>query len=182
MKDRENSKIHIPRAGPFPPTAKPWPWVIQTSLFTSGTSQPPSLQASSPAFPSTAGFPGHLVFSPDGKTLAVSGDKHCALCLLDIATDKRLLAQKLSHEYDVRALSFSPDGKILATGGPDGLVLLWNALTGEPFHDLKWPESWIYTVAFSPDGRTFASGSQGSEVRVWDRQRQTALETAMAGA
>lgn len=36
-----------------------------------------------------------------------------------------------AHEGAITALAFSPDGFMLASGGQDGLVLVWQADTGE---------------------------------------------------
>ena len=34
------------------------------------------------------------------------------------------------HRDEVRAMAFAPDGKLIATGAADGLVILWNPVTG----------------------------------------------------
>ncbi|HWT00866.1 MAG TPA: WD40 repeat domain-containing protein [Pyrinomonadaceae bacterium] len=67
----------------------------------------------------------------------------------------------------VYALAYSPDGKLLASGGAEGEVQLWDALTGELKRTMPGHPNWVYRAAFSPDGRTLAT-STPSDVRLWD--------------
>ncbi len=68
-------------------------------------------------------FPA-IAFSPDGKTLASTGQDNC-VTLRDAATGK---ANKMlvGHEAAVTSLDFSPDGKTLVSGSVDGTVLIWD--------------------------------------------------------
>ncbi len=63
-----------------------------------------------------------VVFSPDGKKLAMaSGDK--VLRVWDVETGKELEA--LQGRDHIGVVEFSPDGKLLAAGGKDGSVWIW---------------------------------------------------------
>jgi WD40 repeat protein len=64
-----------------------------------------------------------VTFSPDGKTLATSGEDGTAR-LWDLSGKE--LAQLKGHQGSVRSVSFSPDGKTLATSGSDGTARLWD--------------------------------------------------------
>jgi WD40 repeat protein len=67
----------------------------------------------------------NVVFSPDGKTLATSGED-ATIRLFD--TEATTGAQQLvlrGHDFLVSGLDFSPDGKRLASAAPDGLVRVW---------------------------------------------------------
>ena len=110
-------------------------------------------------------YVGALVFSPDGRTLAVVGQQ---TVLWDVA------ARKAVDQFDSgysHALAFSPDGKSLAYGQlmaasvRDLEAHTTRELTQlrEPFHQAA-----IDTVAFSPDGKIVASGSHDATVRLWD--------------
>ncbi len=70
-------------------------------------------------------------------------------------------------------MAYSPDGTRIASGGYDGgIVLIWNAETGQPIQaflgdkSLRW--SVVYSVAYSPDGVQLASGGGSEVVHIWN--------------
>ena len=64
-----------------------------------------------------------LAWSPDGQTLASSGDDG-VIRLWDRAT-MRQRAMFGAHGGAVHGLAYLPDGETLASAGGDGLVRLW---------------------------------------------------------
>jgi WD40 repeat protein len=67
------------------------------------------------------GYIGSMLFSPDGKTLATTGNG--AVCLWDWASGKELPRLPAVH---VGALAFSPDGQVLACASDREKIHLWD--------------------------------------------------------
>ena len=63
---------------------------------------------------------------------------------------------------------FSPDGCRLAAASDDGIVHVWDAVTGASLQELKGHVGWVLGVAFSPNSRYLASASDDCTLRLWD--------------
>jgi WD40 repeat protein len=106
----------------------------------------------------------HVLFSPDGKTLAAAEDDSPGIHLWDLSCPLPMRRAVLrGHERPgwsgvVKSFAFSPDGGRLASTGMDRRLILWDAATGEKRRE------WLLgveprCVAFSPDGRHVATGN-----------------------
>jgi WD40 repeat protein len=71
--------------------------------------------------------PISMVFSPDGKTLAWSGQTD-SLNLVEVRTGQER-CQFAGHRETIYSMAFSPDGKFLVSGSGDTTALVWD-LTG----------------------------------------------------
>ena len=121
-----------------------------------------------PRFPEVSPA-GSVIFSPDGKTLAVGGYQQVRL--LDPRTGK-VLKNLNGAAGLVRSVAFSPDGKWLAAGGglcqQWGEVQIWDAPEGKLLRTMRGHKDCIYSVAFSPNGKLLASGSYDKMIKLWD--------------
>jgi WD40 repeat protein len=129
------------------------------------------------ALPNTAGKNplNCIAFSADGQTLA-GADFQGQIILWDTASAKVRATIKQEDRRRVTSLAFAPDGRTLAAAVGDrpgrdhepGLIVLWDAATGQRRLELTGHTNEVLTVAFSPDGRLLASGSSDRTVRLWD--------------
>jgi RNA polymerase sigma factor (sigma-70 family) len=119
-----------------------------------------------------------IVFSPDGKVLAVLCPP-AVIELWDPATGASLRTLE-GHRNQLWSAAFSPDSKTLISGGDDKTVRFWELATGKEVLQIVCPEG-VRQVALSPDGSLLASighvkrEDQGishwhpdNHVRIWD--------------
>ncbi|UKO98745.1 nSTAND1 domain-containing NTPase [Nostoc sp. UHCC 0870] len=101
-------------------------------------------------------------FSPDGKTLATSGDK--TVKLWNLSGD--LLKTLSGHEDNIATVNFSPDGRIIATAAADKTVKIWHSQTGEMLRSLSHNDS-VSSIAFSHNSKVIVTAS-GDKIRFWN--------------
>ena len=124
---------------------------------------------------------GWLLFSPDGKSMAIASTDGKGIQLLEV--DKGALTKTLPHQHAVCAAAFSPDGKVLAGGGYDFekggsyFARLWEVATGKELRRFVNGRSGIRALAFSPDGKILAGGDDEAQLRLWDVETGNQLRT-----
>jgi WD40 repeat protein/serine/threonine protein kinase len=110
-----------------------------------------------------------VVFSPDGKRVAVGSEKLVYVC--DAVTGRRL-AVLGPHEMTVGRLAYSSDGKRIASASGRGssAIYLWDGDSGKEVAVLRGHSSANTVLLFSPDGSRLASGSEypDNTARLWD--------------
>lgn len=126
----------------------------------------------------TATLPGHadlvraLVFSPDGRRLAVAGGpsgRFGEVKIWDVEkASPKVVVTIQGHTDTILAVAFSPDGATIATGGYDKVVKLWDVSTGKLVATLKEHQDAVYAVAFMPGGRQLVSAAGDRTLKVWD--------------
>jgi WD40 repeat protein len=123
-----------------------------------------------------------VAFSRDGKLLAsVSGDPilkpdrpvgDSELKLWDMTTGKELPIHKQGNIRG-KCIAFSPDGRTIATGGMDGLIRLWDVLSGDeettltPRHEAGKQPPAVTGIAFTIDGKTLYSVDEAGVLKSW---------------
>ncbi len=111
---------------------------------------------------------GCLAFSPDGKTLLVSGWDN-TLNLWDPSTGQKRASLKMHAAW---SFAFSPDGRTLAVGTHFSSICLWDAVRRHERDTLLGHTGVVKGVAFSPDGQRLASTCTDGTVKLWDPSKR----------
>src|SRR5262245_25419609 len=108
-----------------------------------------------------------LAYSPDGKTLAVSGYHEV---LLHSADGSNLVARLVGESPRIESIAYSPDGKLLAVAGSAparfGEIQIWEMATNTLVKSYKISTDSIYGISWSPQADRVAVGCADKSVRV----------------
>src|SRR5262249_40752332 len=135
--------------------------------------------AERPLVGETVGLGPPVIFSPDGRLLAVADPGLYdgpvkALRIFETLTG-RPIGQVKGDLGWTRALACSPDGRLLAAAGRDALFV-WECSTGRRLLHLsakgrltQWQGSgFAACLDFAPDGRVLATGHADGVLHLWD--------------
>jgi WD40 repeat protein/serine/threonine protein kinase len=136
----------------------------------------------------------HVLFSPDGRTLAAfqrpfqaglppgmgartqsSTPATNSILLWDFPTASLRTKMVMDTQLGFGA-AFSPDSSLLATANFD-VIRLWNVVSGKLVGAFTGHKQSVWSVAFAPDGKTLASASDDSTLKLWNVATQQELLT-----
>ncbi|MFM8893238.1 MAG: c-type cytochrome domain-containing protein, partial [Planctomycetia bacterium] len=120
--------------------------------------------------PFPEGRPHVVVFSRSGSHVLAGGGRGGAagrVVAWNVEDGRRVL--QVGDELDaVLAADISADHSLVALGGPQKVVRIHSAASGEKLHDLRKHTDWITAVSFSPDGLLLATADRSGGVVVWE--------------
>ncbi len=105
--------------------------------------------------------------STDIDPKIVVGTREGKCFLLD--TDSWQVQSELrAHAGEVHALAFSPNGSTFASGGSDGSVKVWNALSGTLIDSMTGNHGRASSLTWNPNSRQIAAGYEDGAVHLWE--------------
>lgn len=107
-----------------------------------------------------------LRVSPDGKRLLMTS-AGVDLVVRNLQDCTQPIKIPRAHDQRVTQAAWSPDGRRFASSGDDGMVRVWNAVTGELIWAARGDNLAPMALAFSPDGSLLAVGGFDNCVRVF---------------
>ena len=72
------------------------------------------------------------------------------------------------HADGVNCVKFSPGGDLIASGGSDGTIHIWDAITGKKLHEFSEHKKAITDIHFDAEGNTIVAGSTNGWIYAWD--------------
>ncbi|MCF4969730.1 WD40 repeat domain-containing protein [Nostoc sp. CMAA1605] len=106
-----------------------------------------------------------VAISPDGKVALGGGGNQ--IDVWDIETNQKIYTITLEVDNDIQSLCVSKDAKAFYGGLKNGVIRIWNLLTGEIIHDLEGHLGVVWSMALSPDGKTLVSSSLDRTIKIW---------------
>jgi WD40 repeat protein len=119
-------------------------------------------------FAQAVGMPIRILFSPDGRWLAV-GDTSCQIKLWEVSTMQEY-ATLLGHTGWVRDVSFSADSQLLASASSDGTVRVWDIASQTCLKMIDAHDDWVWRIQFATRKSLIVSFGVDRKCKVWHWQ------------
>jgi WD40 repeat protein len=111
-----------------------------------------------------------IVWSPDGRTIAIGGDRP-EILLVDAATGAA--AELRGHTDAIYTLAFTRDGTQLLSASDDATARVWR-LADRTAIVLRGHDDDVWRARFSADEHSVATSSLDGSTRVWELDRPSA--------
>lgn len=126
--------------------------------------------------------PPALAWSPDGRYIACTGGLFAEMVQVWEAATGQTASDHATydkHSEQVQAIAWSPDGSSIASAGDEGVVYIWNALTGRTIASYRGHSGSVRALAWSQNRLALsdqgishiASGGDDKTVHVWKAER-----------
>ncbi|KAF8837898.1 WD40 repeat-like protein [Paxillus ammoniavirescens] len=109
-----------------------------------------------------------IAYLPDGRLVTRSGDETVRIWNLENGEQEGMTMEHGGDAGWLRGLAATGDGKRILSGGPDGVLRVWDVETHQPIAEWGGHEFGILCIVVSPDNQLVASG--GEEGRIVIRE------------
>ena len=116
-----------------------------------------------------------VAFSNDGRLLASASDDKTIRIWEVAGAGTKLRHRMVGHRDTVWCLHFSPVDPLLLSGGADGLIGIWDFVSGQSQMLQRRHTDAVSAVAFGRDGSFFLSGGYDKQLLYWPKRSQRTL-------
>ncbi len=142
-------------------------WIVQGAKDDTASSSAADLGTLAPPVYQAAPLVTALAYSPDGKTLAVSGYHEI---LLHRADGSGLIGRLVGRAERIHSIVYSADGKVLAAVGGSparfGEVQIWDVPNQKLVRKGRVAADSLYGAALSQDGKYLSYGCADKTIRI----------------
>ncbi|MDP7276275.1 MAG: c-type cytochrome domain-containing protein [Planctomycetaceae bacterium] len=142
-------------------------WIAQGAKDDTPATVQDNISAKNPPKYAAAPVITALAYSPDSKTLAISGYREIIIYAADGSAP---VSRLVGRSQRIESLRFSPDGKLVgAVGGTPALfgeVQFWDPVAKKLVRSVTISYDTLFGARFSPDGKLFSYGGADNRLRV----------------
>src|SRR5262249_36283134 len=138
----------------------------QLERLNAGMNDPSKNEPEAQSFPQGPIIEPRIVFSLDGRMLAMNRWQK-TIPVWEAATGKERLRLE-GHQDSTDCVAFSPDGRTLASASYDNTIRLWDLTTGKELRRLTGHRGKANSLVFSADGKRLISAGDDTTILFWD--------------